>query len=1274
MADNPLDFKDIFNFEKGLTKANKLINEFESSFTKSLSNIRKEAVKLSKTMKGLDITKKEDQKKVSELTKQVEKLTAEQLKLQKALKTAAEARKRGNKLTEEEVRKKVELQEANKKLTKQTRDQIKLSKSQAGSIQRLQLETNKLIKRRNELSVNSIKSRKEFAQLTSRISSNTEKLKANDRQIGRNQREVGNYSKALGGLKSAFLRIGAALGIVAGFQALRSVISSSISIFSSFEKANSNLEAVLGATTEQMTALSEQAKELGSVTAFTASEVTGLQTSFAKLGFPTEDIQLMTESTLNAAAAMGSGLDETAALTGATLKSFGLDASEAARVNDVLAKSTAASALDFSKLQTSMSTIAPVANAFGFSLEGTVSLLGELSNAGFDASSAATATRKILLNLADSNGKLAKSLKEPVTDLPSLVKGLKQLKSEGVDLGKALELTDVKSVAAFKTFLEGADSVLELNDALLDAGGTAEDMADTQLDNLAGSVTILNSAWEGFILSLEDGNGAFSETLRFIVDVTTELLSLLTGTEKLTEELDDSQLEVRKFAKGILSLLKNLGKLIVTFVTFRASLKAANILTKAYTATTRALRIAKVALSRGTNIATTAMKAFNKTTKANPIGLLLSLLAAAAAAFLLFRDSADKASDAQERFNEITRDIEKGLVDIKAFEEGLKGVNEFSQEQLKAQIRNGKRLLEEQERLKNEQIDIDFELFAERIKIREDAQKQLEEIEARQASRLIKRLTPRAKAKKVELEFTISNINKEIQAFKDAEKNKTTTQADENIRRITIDVNSLKAMLKNLRAFENRSTKVKSKGDEVEKKVDENSLTRLKQLEKQLKENGKLRERILNSTLDADKREFKNLTIKGLILKDEIEDLKELLKLELDRVDLEKEKQERLRVSRAIQQSEQNIQQENFELQKEFEERLLTIGERTVDEQIAILDSLFNTRRSQIEDQAEFEVENAEATIKNEEELAAKILEIQNKKNNDLLRLDTEQFDAEKALRDLEAKEREEENKKAIEERRRFVNSIVQLSLEQIERTARAREEDAEKAISLTQTRIERQRQLAERGLENSLAFEKKELAKQEKARNEAAKRAEKIAKTQALFNAYSANASNPDTTSGEALIKTLKDFAILETVAASFGDGGIVEDVLGATNKGILQGDSHKAKSGGIPVMVEGGEGFLSVDEMKNLGKSNFYAMKDKLNRGVIGTNFFSEQNQLIPVGVDMDTGEIVAELRSVKNAIESIPHESFDVGKLMNGVIDIVKVSNKKGSKKTTIHRSRI
>lgn len=328
------------------------------------------------------------------------------------------------------------------------------------------------------------------------------------------------------------------VGITAGVAAIGAAFGSVISTVKDFEAANSKLQSVLGVTKDEMAALIKQAKDLGASTAFTASQVTDLQTEFAKLGFPTKEILNMTESTLAAAAAMGSGLGEQAALTGATIKAFGLSSADAARVNDVLAKSTSRSALDFSKLNTSMSTIAPVASKLGFGLEDTVALLGNLSDSGFDASTAATATRNIMLKLADSTSVLGKRLKEPVKDLPSLIKGLKQLTNEGVDLSEALELTDVRSVAAFSTFLSGTDSLEKLSAELNNAKGAAQEMADVMLDNLAGDITKAGSAWEGFILSLEDGNGRISRALRDTVQWFTDFLGGLTKINKTIEEIE----------------------------------------------------------------------------------------------------------------------------------------------------------------------------------------------------------------------------------------------------------------------------------------------------------------------------------------------------------------------------------------------------------------------------------------------------------------------------------------------------------------------------------------------------------------------------------------------------------------------------------------------------------------------------------------------------------------------------------------------------------------
>ena len=238
-----------------------------------------------------------------------------------------------------------------------------------------------------------------------------------------------------------------------------SAFTQAVSTITSFEAANASLAAVLGTTQDGIFRLTDDAKRLGETTEYSAAQVTQMQTELAKLGFNQQEILDATEYILQFATATGADIPSAAKLAGASLLAFGMDATETQRAVSAMAVATTKSALDFSYLETSMSTIAPVAKAFGFTIEDTTALLGTLANAGFDASSAATATRNILLNLANSGGKLAEALGQPVTSLDELVPALNQLQQQGISLAEALDLTDKRSVSAFETFLHGADSI-----------------------------------------------------------------------------------------------------------------------------------------------------------------------------------------------------------------------------------------------------------------------------------------------------------------------------------------------------------------------------------------------------------------------------------------------------------------------------------------------------------------------------------------------------------------------------------------------------------------------------------------------------------------------------------------------------------------------------------------------------------------------------------------------------------------------------------------------
>lgn len=357
---------------------------------------------------------------------------------------------------------------------------------------------------------------KEYRKALRELSSAQKELSKEEAKGGIFGRNVGNYPKFLSGLKGI-------AGWGAAIAALGSILKNATKTIIEFEQANANLATILGKSASEITDLTNSAKQLGATTEWMAAQVTELQTELAKLGFNELQIQNMQASVLQFATAMGADLGSAAALAGASLRAFNLDSTETERVTAVMTVGANKSALSFSYLEAAMSTIAPVARTFGFGIEDTVALLGTLANAGFDASSAATATRNILLNLADSKGKLAKTLGQPVRNLDEMATAFKALRDKGVDLATTLELTDKRSVAAFNTFLQGSESLITLRGELNNVDGELKRIQQERLNTVEGSVKLLNSAWEGLMLSFSNSKGY----IKIAVDALTALINTI---------------------------------------------------------------------------------------------------------------------------------------------------------------------------------------------------------------------------------------------------------------------------------------------------------------------------------------------------------------------------------------------------------------------------------------------------------------------------------------------------------------------------------------------------------------------------------------------------------------------------------------------------------------------------------------------------------------------------------------------------------------------------
>jgi hypothetical protein len=343
-------------------------------------------------------------------------------------------------------------------------------------------------------------------------------LKSVDKSLGLHQRNVGNYGSALQGVTGKLM---GAFGIVGGLQLLSKELKNAYNITKDYEKANAELAGVLGKNIKETASLQKSSKKLGATTAFSAKEVTGLQIELARMGKTESEIIQMTEGIIDASIALGSSASDTAGLVAASLNAYQLEAKDSARVADILTLSTQRSALSFSSLHTALPIVAGAAKAAGYSLEDTVAMLGQAADRGIDASTSATALRNIFIELS------AKGL--------TLDQALKQINNSQNKLSEATDLFGQRSAITALALADNVTKTKDLTEALENAGGTAKSVAETQLKTLDGQLRLLNSAWEGLILTISKENGALTKFVGFMTNAVIGMQTLGTRFEMITK-------------------------------------------------------------------------------------------------------------------------------------------------------------------------------------------------------------------------------------------------------------------------------------------------------------------------------------------------------------------------------------------------------------------------------------------------------------------------------------------------------------------------------------------------------------------------------------------------------------------------------------------------------------------------------------------------------------------------------------------------------------------
>ena len=375
--------------------------------------------------------------------------------------------------------------------------------------------------------------------------------------------DASEYEKGLDNAKSKGSTFGGTLkaaakvgltAITAATGAVTAFAKSSLDAGMDFDSSMSQVAATMGLTVDQISELRDFAQEMGRTTAFTATEAADALNYMALAGYDTSEAMSMLPNVLNLAAAGNIDLAKASDMVTDAQTAFGLEISEMPQLIDEMAKAASTGNTSVEQLGDAFLTIGGLAQELngGFvtlddGTEVAVSGINELeialtamANAGVKGSEAGTHMRNMLLKLASPSSDGTKALEAMGVAVFDAEGNMRSLADIFGDLSsKMSEMTQEQKISAISDLfntrdMASAEALLhavsedwnEIGASILDAEGAAEQMKETQLDNLAGDITLFQSALEGAKIAISD---SLSPELRDFVKFGTNGISELTA-------------------------------------------------------------------------------------------------------------------------------------------------------------------------------------------------------------------------------------------------------------------------------------------------------------------------------------------------------------------------------------------------------------------------------------------------------------------------------------------------------------------------------------------------------------------------------------------------------------------------------------------------------------------------------------------------------------------------------------------------------------------------
>lgn len=350
-----------------------------------------------------------------------------------------------------------------------------------------------------------------------------------------------------------------------------------------FDTSMSQVQATMGITKDAVSELNGEsvntvealrtlAKQMGSETAFSASECADAMNYLALAGYDTQEIYDTLPTVLNLAAAGGIDLASASDMVTDAMSALGIETSEADTMVDQMSKTASTTNTSVAQLGEAILTIGATAKTVKGGTAELNTALGILANNGIKGAEGGTHLRNVILALQSPTDKAAacmeslgvevydsqgnmRSLNDILGDLNTSMDGMTSAEKQNI-ISSIFNKTDLAAVNSLLS--NTGDSWDSLQQSITESGGAAQQMADTQLDNLSGQITILKSALEGLAISFGE---ILMPKIRAAAKKVQEFVDKLNG---MNDEQKETVLKISAVVAAIGPMLILFGKVTST--------------------------------------------------------------------------------------------------------------------------------------------------------------------------------------------------------------------------------------------------------------------------------------------------------------------------------------------------------------------------------------------------------------------------------------------------------------------------------------------------------------------------------------------------------------------------------------------------------------------------------------------------------------------------------------------------------------------------------------